>query len=105
MYYRLAIADADGSVRYSEVITLNSSNGAAIKIWPNIISNGLLQVETSETIQQLELINTNGAVVYRQRNLSNTGRFTVNVPSLAAGIYLVRFFVNNNTFQQKIIIQ
>lgn len=105
VYYRLAIADADGSVRYSEVITLNSGNGAAIKIWPNVISNGLLQVESSETIQQVELINSNGAVVFRQRNLNNTGRFNTNLPALSSGIYLVRFFVNNKTFQEKIVIQ
>jgi len=105
VYYRLAIADADGSVRYSEVITINSTTGAAIKIWPNVISNRLLQVETSETIRQLELINSNGAVVFRQRNLSSTGRFTTNLPALASGMYIVRFFANNNTFQEKIVIQ
>lgn len=105
VYYRLAITDVDGSVRYSEVITLNSHNGAAIKIWPNVISNGLLQVETSETIQQFELINSNGAVVFRQRNLNSTGRFSTNLPALSSGIYLVRFFVNNKIFKEKIVIQ
>ena len=105
VYYRLAIADADGSVRYSEVITLNSGIGASIKIWPNVISNGLLQVESSETIQQVELINSNGAVVFRQRNLNTSGRFNTNLPALSSGIYLVRFFVNNKTFQEKIVVQ
>ncbi len=105
IYYRLAIEDADGSVRYSQIVRLKTDDDKAIKIYPTVISNGTLNIELKKPIQNIQLMNSNGAMVYQKKMEGLSGIVPVYLPALAKGVYVLRVNGNDFVVKEKIIIQ
>ncbi len=103
-YYRLAIEDDDGRVRYSTILKLEPDE-TPVHIYPSVVHNGLLQVSGNIVNGQLQLVSSSGAVVYQQQIKNANGTTAVYLPSLPAGVYIVRLSSGNNVTQVKVLVQ
>jgi hypothetical protein len=108
-YYRLAMVDKDGNTAYSNILTLSQKDGSGARVYPTVVENGSIYVETPSSSYQtrLELFDMSG------RKLTETsvtsGRQQVSLSgaghgSLTAGAYLIRITANNLVLAKQIII-
>ena len=90
LYYRLAIRDDDGSVKYSPVVRVSGSEDGQIKIYPTVIQNHTLNLFLPKPVEKIQLINSSGKLVF-ERNLKNLeGATAIPLPYLSRGVYFVR---------------
>ncbi|MEO6723300.1 MAG: PQQ-dependent sugar dehydrogenase [Ferruginibacter sp.] len=106
IFYRLAIQEDNGSVSYSDVINLSGNFEKLVRIYPTVINNGQLKLDIGDKkLNTLKITNTDGRLVYKRdlKNSSNT--ITVNLPSLAKGIYMVEIAGDDVSQTEKIVVQ
>jgi Secretion system C-terminal sorting domain len=111
VYYRLAMVDKDGSTVYSTIAVVSMKSETNVKIYPTVVENGSIFIETGKTYTQgkIELFDMNGrAVLNTNSNFSGTSQQVslqpVNGSRLTAGSYIVRISANNEVLAKKIII-
>jgi glucose/arabinose dehydrogenase len=105
LFYRLKIVEADGRYTYSPVISLGKKTGTPVIVYPTVITTGVLNVVAGESIDQLDLYNTDGRRVFARNINGQSGYFTVPLPSLPKGIYYLRLSGKELRQTEKIIIQ
>ena len=104
-YYRLQTINTDGSARYSAIIVVGENGDKDIRIYPTVISNSKLELITSTPVEMVRVVDAGGREVYRSNTGGRQGYFSVQLPSLPAGIYLVAIQSRTFTKTEKIIIQ
>ena len=107
VYYRLAMNDLDGTVTYSAVIHLQNANTTGIKIYPTLVENNNVYVESGKTIAHSKAIvyDMNGRVMTEQTLQNVQGRQSVNLnSSIRSGSYLVSVTDGNSQLAKQIII-
>lgn len=105
MYYRLAIEDADGSMNYSAIVRLSDDKSKPVKVYPTVTSNGTIQVDLKRPAKNIQLINSNGSLVYQKNMQGLMGIIPVNFPALPKGVYVLRIYGNDFLVKEKIILQ
>lgn len=93
-YYRLRIAEANGSINYSAVVLLNSTSSLNLRLLNNPLKNAALDMELfSKTNSPIEFICMDGTgriVMHRQMNVAaGTNHMGLNFGNLAKGVYWV----------------
>ncbi|HEX6171033.1 MAG TPA: PQQ-dependent sugar dehydrogenase [Chitinophagaceae bacterium] len=104
LYYRLVIEDDDGQLAYSSIIRL-SSNKKGIKIFPTIITTGILNIQTETPATKLQIISANGALVFQKQLNGSTGTIAISIPQFSKGIYIVQLHMNDGIKREKIFIE
>jgi glucose/arabinose dehydrogenase len=104
LFYRLAIEEDDGQIAYSSIIRL-SSHKKGIKIYPTVIDNGIMNIETGTPLYKLQITSANGAMVFRKELNGFTGTTTISLPQYSKGIYIVQLHMNDGIKTEKIIIK
>ena len=104
LYYRLAIVEDDGQIAYSSIIRL-SSHKKGFKIYPTVINNGILNIQTETPASKLQIISTNGAMVFKKELNAFTGTTAISIPQFSKGIYIVQLHMNDGIKREKIIIE
>jgi glucose/arabinose dehydrogenase len=106
MFYRLAIEDDNGMLRYSSILRLGGIQQNSIRIYPTVVHNGMFTLEIAQPAHSLRIINTNGSVVYKKSLEAIAGSMSVYLPAtLAKGIYIVEITGDKISAKEKIIIQ
>ncbi|NJN35681.1 MAG: T9SS type A sorting domain-containing protein, partial [Saprospiraceae bacterium] len=85
-YYRLKQVDYDGTATYSKVVSVSNKGGKALKVYPTLVSNGILTVDTEGVqLQSFSITNLLGQQVL-------TGKTTqqIDVSALAKGTYILK---------------
>ncbi len=92
---------------YNVIITgLNINDRKGFSIYPNP-NNGqfVLEMNSAEfTNAKVEIINAQGRVVYLHKT-TNSDRQTIQLPSPASGIYILRFHTESGIFKQQFIVK
>lgn len=98
-YYRLKLADLDGSFRYSAVVSVRiDCDNRPVKVYPTIVTN-TLQVELPESYEHASLQIVNAAGVTVMQVLQGSGSLrTINLQGLPAAGYLLQV-INNKEVQ------
>ena len=109
LYYRLMMVDHDGQTSYSNIMSISLQAAQSIRIYPTMVENGSLYVETSNPVNQVlfELFDMNGHRLQVTNWSSLEGKQTVNVGSnghLPAGAYIVRLSNAQTTLAKQIIV-
>jgi len=109
IYYRLMMVDRDGQATYSNVISIALQQARSIRIYPTMVENGSLFVETSTTVNQatLELFDMNGHRLQTSTWGSLQGKQSVNIGThgkLPAGAYIVRLSDTQTTLAKQLIV-
>ncbi|SEJ16244.1 Por secretion system C-terminal sorting domain-containing protein [Dyadobacter koreensis] len=105
-YYRLKMVDDDNTFKYSKIISLgqNTEELTANFIRPSFIDNKTLNVLLEEPFHSLELVSTNGSILFKKDISSQTGNFTIPMETTASGMYIVRLQSENKIVNQKILV-
>jgi len=109
VYYRLEMVDKDGTASYSNIMSLILHHTESIRIYPTMVSNGMLYVESDKSLSgvKLELFNMSGSRISEQNWTSLSGRQQVNIPSsgsLSAGAYIARLSDSHSVLAKQIIV-
>lgn len=103
--YRLRIVDIDQKVRYSPAITLSSKSSRETRIYPTVITNNTLQVISGDNVDRIDIYTMEGKPVHTKTLNGLSGYFSVSLPSLNKGVYLVRTSGKSFHRTDKIVVQ
>ena len=110
VYYRLLMVDLDGSMTYSNILSLELHTSQPARIYPTVVENGNLMVESSSPVHQarLEIFDMSGHRIQENNWSLLDGRQPVtlngNRGSLPAGTYIVRLSDNSSVLAKQIIL-
>ena len=96
-YYRLQVVDFDGSISYSKIVSvLFNDKSSKLKIYPNPVgTEGSINIETADTIQNITLTNALGQIVLTTPNRQ------INVSQLTHGLYYIVVKTGKETMTEK----
>lgn len=104
-FYRLAMVDNDGTVEYSRTINLSNTDITGTKVFPTVVENGFINIETDEPLLSLQVVSMIGKVEMKQSYNGQNGRFRLQVDQLPAGNYVLHLFGQNNVVSRKFVIR
>jgi Carbohydrate family 9 binding domain-like/Secretion system C-terminal sorting domain len=88
--------------------TIEETNAPDITLFPNPVTDGNLAILTTgmQGDASLEVINFSGAVIQREETfVQDSKTIRLQVPNLAAGIYLLRLRNGNNVITRKFVVK
>ena len=99
------VSESDDNKKMSKLsIAESTSANMGITIFPNPNSGSFTISTTSgEDIQQVEILNLLGQVIYRVQNFQNNS--TIHIPNGATGTFFARITTSTNSVVKKIIVQ
>ena len=109
-YYRLQIVSRDGYSYYSDVIHISNKQITGIKIYPTVVNNTNIFVETDKPIRnaRLEFFDFSGKKIGETRWETLTGRQSLqpaaNMKGLATGTYIARLSSQGETLMNQLLI-
>lgn len=105
VYYRLAIHDDDGSIRYSSILRLNGKGDDGIKIYPTIVKDRIINLILPKAKEKLQIVNTNGAVVFEKDLKNISGTTAITLPALQKRMYIARVIGVDGIKTEKLFIE
>lgn|GEM_PF-5695214 len=93
IYYRLRQIDATGNYSFSTVRSLLVNDNWKVKLSPNPVTGGWLQLKSNSKIKSLRITDVNGIVVL---NKSAVASNELNISRLACGYYFVQVTNDKN---------
>lgn len=105
-YYRIKQVDYDGSFDYTNILLVSfNTHSTEIKMWPNPVSEQLTIDLGSKAGQgEIRMISATGAIVYRGSFAENDQAATIDVSTLAEGMYTLIIETPNAQHVEKIIV-
>ncbi len=102
--YRVQATATPASIA-AETIPLNITNQGNLKsyVYPTLVSNSIINIELKEPCKFVRLLDIAGHEIMRKALDNQSGRITLNLPRLEAGMYIVQL-VGASTLQQKIYV-
>jgi PA14 domain len=107
VYYRLAEVDRDGTTNYSTIVNLPMQQSAAIRIYPTVVTNGQLNVQSPSSISQaqFQLFDMKGQKLLARNWSEFQGVQQVSIGSnLAPGAYIALLSDGQSILTKQIII-
>jgi hypothetical protein len=102
--YRLAMEEDNGRINYSSILRVTWNNEKAVSVYPTVVSNGVLNLSFSIPANQLQVVNSNGAIVFEKQLNNLSGAAAINLPSLPKGMYVIKIRAGHEAFTNKIIV-
>lgn len=90
--------NVSSAAKNAEIKDLSSS------VYPTIVSNSTLFLDLKSTYKSVRIVDMNGREILLKSLDGQTGKITVNLPHVSAGMYIVRLY-GDQDLQQKIYIQ
>jgi PA14 domain len=109
-YYRLRIVGKDGAMNYSAIVHVSNSQPAGIKIYPTVVQNSNLFIESGKTLKnaRLEFFDLSGKKLGETDWETLSGRQTVQLSGrmsqLPTGTYLARLTANGQNVMNQLMI-
>jgi len=109
-YYRLQVVARDGFSKYSDVIHISNKQIEGIKIYPTIVNNTNLFIETDKPIRNatLEFFDLSGKKIGETNWETLNGKQSLqpsnNMKALATGTYLARLSSHGETLVNQLMI-
>jgi len=109
-YYRVQMVRKNGTVSYSNIISLKLAAVTGLQLSPTAVRSDL-QVRFNNPKQQvvnIRVINMAGQAVINNKSQASAGNISINVSGferLAAGTYSVQVITGNTVQQGKVIVQ
>jgi hypothetical protein len=95
-YYRLKQVDADGKYSISYVRSVPLNNDWKLKVYPNPVTAGILQIKSNVKMAAVRITDINGKVLLNSSAALLTDNELINVSGFAPGIYFIEVVNNKN---------
>ncbi len=105
LHYRLLIETLAGATTYSRIIILNNNYISETKIFPSLITDGILQINTNQKIKFMQIIDQQGKVVMNKDMKEQDGYFSIPLGNLAKGVYYVHLLTASGFEKTEIVLQ
>ncbi|MCX6315903.1 MAG: PQQ-dependent sugar dehydrogenase [Bacteroidetes bacterium] len=106
IYYRLQIESLTGDLSYSPIISISGNKErSVIKIFPTVITDRQLRINTDEPLTQLKITDSQGRMVFTSSLGGQQGYFVTTIPALGKGMYWVQLVTASRVETQKILVQ
>ncbi len=94
------------SLIWQPSLTTASFEAVAASIYPNPSNSGLFTIEAKDSIQNIKVLNTLGAVVFQETvALENTNSKKMDLSGLSNGVYFVSLTNSKGTSNYKVVIE
>jgi len=108
-WYRLKITDEYKRITYSNIILIKNTNDAVL-VYPTVLNKSEkinLRFKNNLTGSlDIQLVNMNGAIVFKKAMTTNGATLPVELPSVSSGVYILSAVQNGGKLiTQKIIIR
>lgn len=90
-FYRIKEVDIDGKFKYSTIVKLNLSNHYSLRVYPSPAKDEVTIEHASTNKGTLSITTSDGRVVKQMDVIPELNQTIINVSSLKAGLYIVRF--------------
>ena len=110
-YYRIKVMDIDGKVNYSSIVSVKQSGliGSNISVYPNPVRNRQLNfvLDTDAATYTLRVTNILGQSILAKTITHNggTASYSVSLPSVTAGIYVVKLSNGKDELTKTVIVE
>jgi len=98
-YYRIKDVDNDGKYKYSSVVLIKlgkTALAATLKVYPTLTSNSLMvEYASASAGNSIDLLSMDGKLIKTVKPVEGSTEASINVSSLKAGLYLLRYSTNN----------
>lgn len=101
-YYRLKMVDMDETYSYSQIRSV-SLQGAAVRIYPNPVSDRLIIEDAQmEEMQQLTLYNVSGQAVYTKKDVTKN---SIEMSGLPKGVYILTIIYKSGVKMSRTVVK
>jgi len=104
IFYRLKFTLADGRVIYSTVIKLGKGTTSIVKLYPTVVSNGQIKLETTTPVQRLIIYSMDGKKIFEKSFDNFLGNAIINLPAASNGLYVAKLFTKNGAINFKLFL-
>jgi len=104
-FYRLRIDELNNTHSYSAVITIGGDKAKGVKIYPTIVRNSLLNIVSASPVEKVRVVGLGGQEVYAKDMNGAEGFFTIGLPALQKGFYVVSVQGRDGQSTGKILIE
>ena len=105
VFYRLKITGIDGRITYSSTVRLQKNNIKTTRVYPTVVTNNQLTIETGNTLHQLNLFTIDGKKVFENKFNNFTGTTNISIPKVASGFYIVQLITTQANLKFKVFIE
>ena len=102
MYYRIKVVSANGTAKYSYIISVKQGGNVDVTIYPNPVANTLM-ISGLKHSANLKIVNSAGQIVLQHHASSNS--LSLDVATLKPGIYIVQIIGENEKVVSKTFIK
>jgi hypothetical protein len=95
-FYRVKEIDAEGNYVVSEVRSVLLAREWNLRIYPNPVTTGMIQIRTDAKLAGIRIIDLNGKVVRDIRFALPRDVTELNVSGLISGVYFIEVMNNKN---------
>ncbi len=108
-YYRIKVVGRDGSTTLSPVVQMNNNNIEGARIYPTLIQNNMVFVESDKNLSaaRLEIFDLNGHKISETNWESLSGRQNTEVSKsgyLPTGTYIARLTAKGQNVKNQLVI-
>jgi hypothetical protein len=104
-YYRLRQVDLDGHFTYSNVEVVELKHNQTITAWYNNQNHSIqLLFNNNQNNLDIKLYASNGQLIKSATPANNINSYTLNLPLLSTGVYMLQVISNKLRFSKKIFI-
>lgn len=106
IYYRIKKIENDGSYTYSSIVALQIPINTMFTIYPNPAHNYIQIVFAKNITDKIDaqLSDITGKQVLRYLLTNPNNQINIPITSLKNGTYILKLFVNNTTYVQKVVV-
>lgn len=106
-YYRLKQTDFNGDFTYSKVVAVNNSsnNKNSVYLYPNPVKDILNIVTTSQDIESILILNSNGAILRTENFSEDTVDKVIDLTTFSSGTYLININGKSFSTSKKLVVQ
>lgn len=104
-YYRLKMVELNNNYSYSPIILVTSAKNKDVKVYPTIVKNSSLNINSGFPVETIMVSTLSGQELYKKAINGTEGFFTINLPSLGKGFFIVTVFGKTERTTTKILIE
>lgn len=84
---------------------MGKGNRSMVKLYPTIVNNSWLKLETTKPVQELIIVAMDGKKVFDKRFANFLGNTVISLPPLGNSIYIAQLYIGRQLLTYKIFIK